>query len=117
MRVGDYEELLDEDVRALLDRTHGQWRDYPLERAQELALNARAQSDQAVSGLSERIALVQAIGAEIGKGRHFGFEVLDDAVVAAYGDKPASDFQPSEKRAIADVVERIWTRVTIAPRS
>jgi len=115
MRVGDYEVLLDDDVRALLDRIQDEWREVPLERAQELALNARAESDQAVSGLSERIALVQAIGVEIGKGRLFGFEVLDDAVAAAYGDKPASEFLPPEKRAIADVVERIWNRVSLAP--
>lgn len=115
MRVGDYEGLLDHDVRVFLDRTQEGWRELPLERAQELAMNARAESDEAVTGLSERMALLQAIGVEIGKGRLFGFEVLDDAVLAAYGEKPATEFAPSEKRAIADVMERIWNRAPIAP--
>jgi len=116
MRVGDYEGLLDHDIRAFLDRTQEEWRELPLERAQELAMNARSEIDQAVDGLSERMALLQAIGVEIGKGRLFGFEVLDDAVVAAYGEKSATEFLPSEKRAIADVMERIWNRGGIAPQ-
>jgi hypothetical protein len=115
MRVGDYEGLLDHEVRVFLDRTQEEWRELPLERAQELAMNARVESDEAVIGLSERIALLQAIGIEIAKGRLFGFEVLDDAVVAAYGEKPATEFGPSEKRAIAGVIERIWNRAPLAP--
>lgn len=115
MRVGDCEALLGHEVRAFLDRTLQEWRELPLERAQELAANARAENDEAVTGLSERMALLQAIGAEIGKGRLFGFEVLDAAVVAAYGEKPATEFLSSEKRAIADVVEQIWNRVSIVP--
>ena len=115
MRVGDYEGLLDHDLRAFLDRTQEEWREVPLERAQELAMNARAEIDEVVTGLSERMALLQAIGVEIGKGRLFGFDVLDDAVLAAYGAKPAAEFLPSEKRAIADVMERIWNRERIAP--
>ena len=76
-------------------------------------MNARADIDPAVIGLSERMALLQAIGVEIEKGRPFGFDLLDDAVLAAYGAKPAAEFLPSEKNAIADVVQRIWSRVSI----
>jgi hypothetical protein len=114
MQVGDYEGLLDHDDRSFLDRTQAGWRDLPLERAQELALNARAEADE-VDGLGERLALLQAIGVEIAKGRAFGFEVLDDAVVAAYGEKPATEFLPSEKQAIAAVMERIWNPKRGAP--
>jgi hypothetical protein len=114
VRVGDYEGLLDHDARAFLDRTQAGWRELPLERAHELAANARAETDE-VDGLGERMALLQAIGLEIAKGRLFGFEVLDDAVVAAYGEKPAAEFLPSEKKAIAAVMERIWNPKRGAP--
>ena len=114
VQVGDYEGLLDYEDRSFLDRTQAGWRDLPLERAQELALRARAEADQ-VDGLGERLALLQAIGLEIAKGRTFGFEVLDDAVVAAYGEKPAGEFLPSEKKAIAAVMDRIWNPRRGAP--
>jgi hypothetical protein len=112
MRVGDYEGLLDDDVRDLFERTREDWRDVPVEEAEALATNASRTNDGAVPWLHERIALFQALCAEIEKGRRFGAEVLNDAVVAAYGDKQAGDYLPAEKRAIAFAVQRIWSRAS-----
>jgi hypothetical protein len=108
--LGDFEHLLDDDMRALFDRARNDWRALPVDQADELALRARAWDERGPDGLVERMALVNAVEVELRKGRPLGFDVLRDAAAAAFGDKPAREYTPVERHAIAGVLARICDR-------